>query len=137
MPRQTAKKSSKAAKSEKKYLSVKFTGRNKNVFEGRIYEPKKTKSKSDYKRYFLLVNINGISISSSLMVADNADDTFIAWPSYYNESKGEYQNQVYIADDGLKEDVDDFIGLCLDKLGIASDEPMDVDDEDEEDNPFI
>lgn len=135
MPRQ-AKKSSKAAKSDKKYLSVKLTGENKNVFDGRIYPPKSSKSKNGYKRYFLLVNINGISISASLMVADGIEDTFIAWPSYYNESKGEYQNQVYIADDGLKEDVDEFIGACLEKLGKKSDEPMEVDEDDEE-NPFI
>lgn len=119
---QRARKKAEASKKQ----SFKMTGDNENEMSIIIYgSPSK---RGSYQSYFSLLNINGIQISGSLMLATKkGDNSFFSYPSYYSESKDEYITQVSIKDEGIKEDIDQFISFLEDKVD---------DSEDAEDIPF-
>ena len=114
-------KSSKKEKNEG--IKVEFKGTNKNVFSASIWKPKKFEKKG-FTRFFAILTINGVSIVGSIMIPEGAEgewdslkdiakDAFFAMPSYYNEEKKEYSNQVFIKDEGLKEDLDEFVEYAI------------------------
>ena len=92
---------------------------NKNVISAKVWAPKEWKEEG-FTRFFTSIIINDVRIGGAIMIPsgakgewdsldDIAKDSFFAFPSYYNESKKEYANQVSIASDGLKEDLAEFI----------------------------
>lgn len=114
-------KSSKKEKNEG--IKVEFKGTNKNVFSASVWKPKKFEKKG-FTRFFSILTINGVSIVGSIMIPEGAEgewdslkdiakDAFFAMPSYYNEEKKEYSNQVFIKDEGLKEDLDEFVEYAI------------------------
>ena len=115
------KKSSKKEKNEG--IKVEFKGTNKNVFSASIWKPKKFEKKG-FTRFFTILTINGVSIVGSIMIPEGAEgewdslkdiakDAFFAMPSYYNEDTKKYSNQVFIKDEGLKEDLDEFVEYAI------------------------
>lgn len=126
------KNAKKAEKTKEKNegLKVEFKGTNKNVFSATVWKPKKW-NKEGYTRFFSILTINGLSIVSGLMIPsaaagdwdslkDIAGDSFFAMPSYYNEEKKEYNNQVYISKDneGLKEDLAEMVEYTIAELKL-------------------
>lgn len=105
-------------KSEKKERKeFKFTAKNQNDFKAVIFGD--GDEKGDYISYFTLIIINGLQISGSLKLSTNEDkDSFFSFPSYKKEINGkiEYIQQISIKDDGLKEDLDEFIEFLEEKI---------------------
>lgn len=104
-------------------IKIEFKGGNKNVFAASIWKPKKFEKKG-FTRFFTILTINSVSIVGSIMIPEGAEgewesikdiakDSFFAFPSYYNEDTKKYSNQVFIKDDGLKEDLDEFVEFVI------------------------
>lgn len=115
------KKEKKTEKNEG--IKIEFKGGNKNVFAASIWKPKKFEKKG-FTRFFTILTINSVSIVGSIMIPEGAEgewdsikdiakDAFFAFPSYYNEDTKKYSNQVFVKDDGLKEDLDEFIEFAI------------------------
>lgn len=126
------KNAKKAEKTKEKNegLKVEFKGSNKNVFSASVWKPKKW-NKEGYTGFFCVLTINGLAIVSRLMIPSNAagewdslkeiaKDSFFAFPSYYNEDKKEYSNQVFIPkdNDGLKEDLAEMVEYTIAELKL-------------------
>ena len=124
-----AKKADKT-KEKNEGMKVEFKGSNKNVFSASVWKPKKW-NKEGYTGFFCVLTINGLAIVSRLMIPSNAagewesikeiaGDSFFAFPSYYNEDKKEYNNQVFIPkdNDGLKEDLDEMVEYTIAELRL-------------------
>lgn len=104
-------------------IKIEYKGGNKNVFTASIWKPKKFEKKG-FTRFFTILTINSVSIVGSIMIPEGAEgewesikdiakDAFFAFPSYYNEDTKKYSNQVFIKDDGLKEDLDEFVEFAI------------------------
>lgn len=115
------KKEKKSEKNEG--IKIEFKGGNKNVFTASIWKPKKFEKKG-FTRFFTILTINSVSIVGSIMIPEGAEgewdsikdiakDAFFAFPSYYNEDTKKYSNQVFVKDDGLKEDLDEFVEFAI------------------------
>lgn len=104
-------------------IKIEYKGGNKNVFSASIWKPKKFEKKG-FTRFFTILTINSVSIVGSIMIPEGAEgcyedikdiaaDAFFAFPSYYNEDTKKYSNQVFVKDDGLKEDLDEFVEFAI------------------------
>lgn len=104
-------------------IKIEYKGGNKNIFAASIWKPKKFEKKG-FTRFFTILTINGVSIVGSIMIPEGAEgcyedikdiasDAFFAFPSYYNEDTKKYSNQVFIKDEGLKEDLDEFVEYAI------------------------
>lgn len=105
-------------KKEVNKIELNYSGSNDNDFKVKLY-PDTEKKAGEYKRIFMILEINGISISCSFMNYTGSNDereSFINWPSYYNEDKDEYSAQVQIKDDNLKSDLKELIKKIENKL---------------------
>jgi hypothetical protein len=113
----------KEKKEKNEGIKVEFKGTNKNVFSASVWKPKKFEKKG-FTRFFTILSVNGVSIVGSIMIPEGAEgewdslkdiakDAFFAFPSYYNEDTKKYSNQVFIKDDGLKEDLDEFVEYAI------------------------
>lgn len=116
-------KKEKKSSEKNEEIKVEYKGSNKNVFSASIWKPKKFEKKG-YTRFFTILTINGVSIVGSIMIPEGAEgeyesikniaeDAFFSFPSYYNEDTKKYSNQVFIKDDGLKEDLDEFVEYAI------------------------
>ena len=115
----------KEKKSSKKNegIKIEYKGSNKNVFAAAIWKPKKFEKKG-FTRFFTILTINSVSIVGSIMIPEGAEgeyesikdiakDAFFAFPSYYNEDTKKYSNQVFVKDEGLKEDLEEFVEFAI------------------------
>lgn len=104
-------------------IKIEYKGGNKNVFSASIWKPKKFEKKG-FTRFFTILTINSVSIVGSIMIPEGAEgewesikdiakDAFFSFPSYYNEDTKKYSNQVFVKDDGLKEDLDEFVEFAI------------------------
>lgn len=104
-------------------IKIEYKGGNKNVFAASIWKPKKFEKKG-FTRFFTILTINSVSIVGSIMIPEGAEgeyesikdiakDAFFAFPSYYNEETKKYSNQVFVKDEGLKEDLDEFVEFAI------------------------
>lgn len=116
-------KKEKKSKEKNEGIKVEYKGGNKNVFSASIWKPKKFEKKG-FTRFFTILTINSVSIVGSIMIPEGAEgcyedikdiaaDAFFAFPSYYNEDTKKYSNQVFVKDDGLKEDLDEFVEFAI------------------------
>ena len=103
----------KEAKKEVKTRDFHAIGDNKNDLKMVVYG--EGSEAGDYISYFALLIINGLQISGTLKLSTNEEKgSFFSWPAYgkkMEDGKTEWIKQVSIKDDGLKEDVDNFILL--------------------------
>ena len=117
------KKEKKSSKEKNEGIKIEYKGGNKNIFSASIWKPKKFEKKG-FTRFFTILTINSVSIVGSIMIPEGAEgeyeaikdiaaDAFFAFPSYYNEDTKKYSNQVFIKDDGLKEDLDEFVEFAI------------------------
>lgn len=117
------KKEKKSSKEKNEGIKIEYKGGNKNVFAASIWKPKKFEKKG-FTRFFTILTINSVSIVGSIMIPEGAEgeyeaikdiaaDAFFAFPSYYNEDTKKYSNQVFVKDDGLKEDLDEFVEFAI------------------------
>lgn len=104
-------------------IKIEYKGSNKNVFSASIWKPKKFEKKG-FTRFFTVLSINGVSIVGGLMLPEGCEgcyddikeissDAFFGMPSYYNEETKKYSNQVFIKDEGLKEDLAEFVEYAI------------------------
>ena len=104
-------------------IKIEYKGGNKNVFAASIWKPKKFEKKG-FTRFFTILTINSVSIVGSIMIPEGAEgcyddikdiaaDAFFAFPSYYNEDTKKYSNQVFVKDEGLKEDLEEFVEYAI------------------------
>ena len=103
----------KEAKKEVKTRDFHAIGDNKNDLKMVVYG--EGSEAGDYISYFALLIINGLQISGTLKLSTNEEKgSFFSWPAYgkkMEDGRTEWIKQVSIKDDGLKEDVDNFILL--------------------------
>ena len=104
-------------------IKIEYKGGNKNVFAASIWKPKKFEKKG-FTQFFTILTINSVSIVGSIMIPEGAEgcyddikdiaaDAFFAFPSYYNEDTKKYSNQVFVKDEGLKEDLEEFVEYAI------------------------
>lgn len=103
----------KEAKKEVKTRDFHAIGDNKNDLKMVVYG--EGSEAGDYISYFALLIINGLQISGTLKLSTVEEkNSFFSWPAYGKKKEDgstEWIKQVSIKDDGLKEDVDNFILL--------------------------
>lgn len=103
----------KEAKKEVKTRDFHAIGDNKNDLKMVVYG--EGTEAGDYISYFALLIINGLQVSGTLKLSTNEEKgSFFSWPAYgkkMDDGKTEWIKQVSIKDEGLKEDVDNFILL--------------------------
>ena len=103
----------KEAKKEVKTRDFHAIGDNKNDLKMVVYG--EGSEAGDYISYFALLIINGLQVSGTLKLSTNEEKgSFFSWPAYGKKKEDgttEWIKQVSIKDDGLKEDVDNFILL--------------------------
>jgi hypothetical protein len=103
----------KEAKKEVKTRDFHAIGDNKNDLKMVVYG--EGSEAGDYISYFALLIINGLQVSGTLKLSTVEEkNSFFSWPAYGKKKEDgstEWIKQVSIKDDGLKEDVDNFILL--------------------------
>ena len=116
-------KKEKKSSEKNEEIKIEYKGGNKNVFAAAIWKPKKFEKKG-FTRFFTILTINSVSIVGSIMIPEGAEgeyesikdiakDAFFAFPSYYNEDTKKYSNQVFVKDEGLKEDLEEFVEYAI------------------------
>lgn len=103
----------KEAKKEVKTRDFHAIGDNKNDLKMIVYG--EGSEAGDYISFFALLIINGLQVSGTLKLSTVEEkNSFFSWPAYGKKKEDgstEWIKQVSIKDDGLKEDVDNFILL--------------------------
>lgn len=103
----------KEAKKEVKTRDFHAIGDNKNDLKMVVYG--EGSEAGDYISFFALLIINGLQVSGTLKLSTVEDkNSFFSWPAYGKKKEDgttEWIKQVSIKDEGLKEDVDNFILL--------------------------
>lgn len=103
----------KEAKKEVKTRDFHAIGDNKNDLKMVVYG--EGSEAGDYISFFALLIINGLQVSGTLKLSTVEEkNSFFSWPAYGKKKEDgttEWIKQVSIKDDGLKEDVDNFILL--------------------------
>ena len=103
----------KEAKKEVKTRDFHAIGDNKNDLKMVVYG--EGTEAGDYISFFALLIINGLQVSGTLKLSTNEEkNSFFSWPAYGKKKEDgstEWIKQVSIKDEGLKEDVDNFILL--------------------------
>jgi hypothetical protein len=103
----------KEAKKEVKTRDFHAIGDNKNDLKMIVYG--EGTEAGDYISFFALLIINGLQVSGTLKLSTVEEkNSFFSWPAYGKKKEDgstEWIKQVSIKDDGLKEDVDNFILL--------------------------
>ena len=103
----------KEAKKEVKTRDFHAIGDNKNDLKMIVYG--EGSEAGDYISFFALLIINGLQVSGTLKLSTVEEkNSFFSWPAYGKKKEDgttEWIKQVSIKDEGLKEDVDNFILL--------------------------
>lgn len=114
------KKTKKSKQKEQKMKDFHMIGKNQNDLKMIVYGD--GVENNGYISFFALIIINGLQISGSLKLSTiEGKDSFFSWPAYGKKTEDgstEWIKQVSVKDDGLKEDLAEFIQLVEDGVEV-------------------